>query len=93
MFNININGFNGLNETGIITVYLGNTIIQQQQLPLIFCQQQYMQIVQQLARDQRPMKCICTKQVFTEETGRQISNSLTFMNLSWIKEFEKEEKS
>jgi hypothetical protein len=88
---INFNGFSELNEMCTITVRIGNTIIQQQNLPLIFCQQQFMQLVQQLAKDQRPMSVICTRQVFTEE-GKQIENSLTFNNLSWIKEFEKEDK-
>jgi hypothetical protein len=89
---ININRFDGLNEMSIITVYLGNAIIQQNQLPLVFCQQQFIQFVQQLAKENRPMKCICTRQVLTEETERQISNSLIFMNNTYVKEFGEKEK-
>lgn len=88
---INFNGFEDLNETCLIQVKLGNAIIQKQSLPLIFAQQNFMQLVMELSRDQRPMCCVCTRQVFTEE-NRQIPNSLEFRNNSYVKEFDKEEQ-
>jgi hypothetical protein len=86
---INFNGFDDLNELCTITVHLGNAVVQQTQLPLLFCQQQFMQLIQEISKDNRPMKVQAVRQEYTEE-GRVLHNSLTFQNNSYVREFETE---
>jgi hypothetical protein len=73
----NFINIDGLDEQCLITVRIGNTIAQQINVPLLFAQQQFMQVIQQISKDTRPMEVKCIRQVFTEE-GRQIENSLAF---------------
>lgn len=81
-----------LNEQCIIIVQLGNQIIQQISVPILFAVEQFKQLILQTKNDSRPIQIKCTRQEYTEE-GKLLNNSLTFNNLSWIKNFENENEN
>lgn len=84
-------GFNDIDiDNYTISVQLGNQIIQKQtlQAPPGMAQQQFMQLVQQVARDNRPIQVKCTKIYYTEKDKPQ-EQYLSFSNNTFIK-FENE---
>ena len=92
---INFNGFNfnpfgNMAETAIIEVRLGNTIVEKQEMPLMFAKEQMAQAIQNMSRDSRPMQIKCIRYDYTEE-DKKIENSLAFQNNVFIKNFEREE--
>lgn len=89
IFNIGFDNFNIENYTFIIK--LGNEIIQHQtiQVPSIIAQQQFIQAMQQLANDDKPMQVRCIKIVETEKE-KELEQFLSFSNNAYIRAFEKE---
>lgn len=76
--------FNQLDtEMCIISLQIGNTITQQIEMPTVFAQPHFMQLIVQLRQDPRPMKVVCTKEEYTEN-GRRLINSLTFENKAFV---------
>ena len=68
-------------------IQLGNAIIQKQiiQAPSVIAQQQFMQLVQQVARDNRPMQVKCTKAIYTEK-DKPLEQYLSFSNNVFVEE-------
>ena len=68
-------------------VQLGNAIIQNQtvQMPSIMAQQNYMQLVEQIANDKRPMQVKCSKIEYTDN-DKQLSQYIIFQNNTFAKE-------
>ncbi len=83
--------FESLNEQCLISVHLGNATIEQFQIPLLFSQHKFIEIVKAISKENRPMQVKCLRQDFSE-SGRCLDNCLIFQNLSWVKEFNEEDK-
>jgi hypothetical protein len=85
MFGFNINGFS--DEQCKIEITLGNQIIQQAQLPLVFARNEFINCINQLKQDSRPMKAKFSRIEYSEETNREIENSLTYHNNAYVSAF------
>jgi len=89
--NINFNGFGfdtfNLGNSCDIEIILGTVIIERTSIPQMLMQHQFMSVVQNLAKDQRPMKAICYRTEYTEDSDKEIRNSLTYKNNSYINAF------
>jgi len=85
----NFNNFGDINQQVTIEIQLGNQIVEKTQLPTIFAKQHFLQVVQQIKNDGRPIKIKCTMYDYTE-TGKMIENSLTFRNLAFLNNFKEE---
>lgn len=83
------NPFGDMAETCIIEVRLGNTIVERQEMPLMFAKEQMAQAIQNMSRDSRPMQVKCIRYDHTDE-GKKLENSLSFQNSVFVKNFEKE---
>jgi hypothetical protein len=91
--NIIFNNIEGLNQLITIQVILGEAIIRQQTLPLLFAKNEFVSLCQSISKDTRPLeiKCIDTNEY--SESGKQLENSLSFRNntmLSFLKDKENE---
>jgi len=84
--NINVNFFDGMTEEVIIEVQLGNQVVERTQMPLIFAKQQFLNILNQIMNDSRPMKITCLRSEYTE-SGKKLENSLTFKNMAFVRGF------
>ena len=75
------------------TVKLGNQIINKQtvSMPDIIAQENFMQLTEQISRDQNPMQVKCAKVEYTDK-GRQLKQFLSFSNNDYVRAFEDEFK-
>lgn len=83
--------FNSFNDQLLITVKIGNQITQQFEIQSMFAQQQFMQLVEQVANKDQPIEVKCSYTDYTE-FDKEIINSLAFRNNTCVKfmdEFER----
>ncbi len=78
--------FGGEIDTYKITVKLGNTIVQESEIPSMFAQVQFMQLVQQVSQDEKPLQVKCSIKDYTE-SNKEIENCLIFSNNSYLNAF------
>lgn len=70
------------------TIKLGNQIVQNQtiQAPSIIVKQNFIQLAEQIAGEQRPMQVKCTKSIYTDK-DKPLEQFLLFANNLYINAF------
>ena len=83
--NMNFSGFE-THDFQFVTI-LGNQIVENVLLPGIFAKSRFIQAMQQIFKDNRPIQIQCIKQEITEDTDRILKNKLVFSNNAFIRAF------
>jgi hypothetical protein len=88
---INFNDFINMSIQYDIEIKIGNQITQKLSLPIPIAKQQFAQTVKEISNIAQPIEIKCSYSDYTDD-NKEIKNSLTFQNNSFIR-FEEESKN